>query len=80
MTCTDRFPERRHDLLMELTATDLDTYHLFSPPTLVTVYLITRERDDVPSSDVTATNWLRAFVRTETTHPQACASTGDTLY
>lgn len=73
--CSDRFPGRRHDLLMELIASNPGTYHIFSSATLVTtLYRITGERDDVPALEAIATDWLRAFVRTGATHPQACAT------
>lgn len=56
---------------MELIATNLGTNHLFPSPILVTAYRITRERDDVPASEVIATKWFCVFMRTEATHPKA---------
>lgn len=70
-TCAELFLERSHDLLMESIATRLGTYHLFPPPTLVAASDITGERDHFLTSDSTATDWLRVFVRTEATHHQA---------
>lgn len=75
MICTDRLSGRRRNLLMELIATASGIYHLFSPPSVVTVYRITGKRDHVPASEAVSSDCLRFFVTTETTKPQARAAT-----
>lgn len=77
VSCTDGFWERRRKPLTELIGINLDIYHRLLFQTLVMINRVTWERDDVPASEVTATYWLHAFVRTESTHAQARAATGD---
>lgn len=71
MTCAQRLLGRHRNLLMKLIAANLGTYHLLASATLVTAYRITGERDHVPASELTATDWLCEFLGTEATHPQA---------
>lgn len=78
MTGTDRFSGCRRDLLMELIATNFGTFDLFSS-TLVTVYRTTGEMDGVLVSEGTASDWLRVFITTEATQPQACVTSRDAL-
>lgn len=63
MICTDWLLGCRRDLLVELIATNLSTYHLFSFHTLGTVYRITGEQDNIPPSEVTTTDSLHLLVR-----------------
>lgn len=64
---------------MTLVATNLGTYHLGSSPTLVTVYLIIQERDEVAASEVIAAGWLRVSAGTEAVHSQPRAVTRNSL-
>lgn len=79
VTRPGRITWRGRDILMEFITAHLGTHHLLSSPARVTVYRITAERDDVPASEVTATDRLRVLVGTEATHPQALSVTRKAL-
>lgn len=70
---------RHRDILTEWIAAYLGTYHLLSSPAPVTANLITEERDDISTLEVSTIYWLRVFVRMEVTHPERRAATTKTL-
>lgn len=49
VTCADRFLECRRDPLIDYIDNNLGTHHLFSSPTLLSVFRITGERNDIPA-------------------------------
>lgn len=61
VTRTNRLSGRRRNLRIELIAANIGTIDTFSALALVTVYRITDKRDDVPASEVAATDCPRVF-------------------
>lgn len=67
---TDQVVGRRRNILGGSIAPYLSTSNVLAPPAAITVNRISGELDDVPAAADTRTVWLRAFVRTELTHPK----------